>query len=120
MARETVVTYTDDLDGSSGGDANVGEVEFAWGGASYTIDLSQANREKYNELFGVLIEAGQRVGRFKPEAKAGAGAVKRAPVDREQTRAIRDWANKKGFNVSDRGRIPANVLEAYHEEHDRR
>ena len=30
--------------------------------------------------------------------------------------AIRDWARKRGMKLSDRGRIPAEVLEAYHME----
>ena len=37
-------------------------------------------------------------------------------IDREQNQAIRDWARKRGMKVSDRGRIPAEVLEAYHKE----
>jgi hypothetical protein len=37
-----------------------------------------------------------------------------ASADREQNQAIRDWARKQGFKVSDRGRIPAEVLDAYH------
>ena len=40
----------------------------------------------------------------------------RASIDREQNQAIRDWARKRGMKVSDRGRIPAEVLEAYHKE----
>ena len=34
-------------------------------------------------------------------------------ADREQNRAIRDWARAQGMKVSDRGRIPADVLQAY-------
>jgi hypothetical protein len=34
-------------------------------------------------------------------------------VDREQTQAIREWARNNGHKVSERGRIPASVLEAY-------
>jgi hypothetical protein len=37
-------------------------------------------------------------------------------VDREQNAAIREWARKRGMSVSDRGRIPSEVLEAYHKE----
>ncbi|WP_442973122.1 Lsr2 family DNA-binding protein [Rhodococcus sp. NBC_00297] len=29
----------------------------------------------------------------------------------EQTRAIREWANASGYEVSDRGRFPAAVVE---------
>jgi hypothetical protein len=33
---------------------------------------------------------------------------------RKQNQAIRDWARTKGMKVSDRGRIPSDVLTAYH------
>ena len=51
-------------------------------------------------------------------ASGGAGAAPkgRPAIDREQNQAIRDWARKRGMKVSDRGRIPAEVLEAYHKE----
>jgi hypothetical protein len=42
--------------------------------------------------------------------------VRAASVDREQNQAIRDWARKRGMKVSDRGRIPSDVTEAYHQE----
>ncbi len=35
-------------------------------------------------------------------------------ADREQNQAIRVWARKNGYEVSDRGRIPSEVVEAYH------
>jgi hypothetical protein len=38
-------------------------------------------------------------------------------MDREQASAIREWARKNGHNVSDRGRIPASVVNAYEEAH---
>jgi hypothetical protein len=38
-------------------------------------------------------------------------------MDREQAGAIRDWARKNGHAVSDRGRIPASVVEAYEGAH---
>jgi hypothetical protein len=37
-----------------------------------------------------------------------------AVVDREQTKAIREWATRGGWTVSDRGRIPAHVVNAYY------
>ena len=42
--------------------------------------------------------------------------ARRPSIDREQNQAIREWARKRGMKVSDRGRIPAEVLEAYHKE----
>jgi hypothetical protein len=43
-------------------------------------------------------------------------AARPASADREQNQAIREWARKQGMKVSDRGRIPAEVLEAYHQQ----
>jgi len=36
-------------------------------------------------------------------------------VDREQNQAIREWARGKGMKVNDRGRIPSDVVEAFHQ-----
>jgi hypothetical protein len=55
---------------------------------------------------------GRRKAAGGPARRASSGG--RASVDREQNAAIREWARKNGFNVSDRGRIPAEVLDAYH------
>ena len=38
-------------------------------------------------------------------------------ANREQTRAVRDWARQNGFELSDRGRIPATVIEAFEVAH---
>ena len=38
----------------------------------------------------------------------------RGTIDREQSAAIREWARKNGHNVSSRGRISAEIVEAYH------
>ncbi|HSU09851.1 MAG TPA: histone-like nucleoid-structuring protein Lsr2 [Pseudonocardia sp.] len=35
------------------------------------------------------------------------------PPNREETHAIREWARQHGHQVSDRGRIPKSVIEAY-------
>jgi len=45
------------------------------------------------------------------------GNGKPAPMDREQTKAIREWARKNGHEVSDRGRIAAPIMEAFEAAH---
>ena len=47
------------------------------------------------------------------DAEAGSGRG-RAAIDREQSAAIRDWARRNGHSVSTRGRIPADVIDAFH------
>jgi hypothetical protein len=37
-----------------------------------------------------------------------------AAADREQNKAIRSWAKRKGKNISGRGRIPQGIVDEYH------
>ncbi|MGB6149059.1 MAG: histone-like nucleoid-structuring protein Lsr2, partial [Mycolicibacter algericus] len=43
-----------------------------------------------------------------------AGGARRGAIDREQSAAIREWARRNGHNVSTRGRIPADIIDAFH------
>jgi hypothetical protein len=40
-----------------------------------------------------------------------------ARSNREETQAIREWARQNGHQLSDRGRIPKSVMEAYQAAH---
>lgn len=111
MAKKVTVTLVDDFDGEGPADETV---EFSIDGVSYEIDLSGRNAQKLRDEFKPWIEAGRRVGgrrRGRPGvAPAGRG---RATIDREQSAAIREWARRNGHKVSTRGRIPADVIEAF-------
>jgi Lsr2 len=112
MAKQVTVQLVDDLDGSTASET----VEFGIDGASYSIDLSSKNAGKLREaLKGYIPHARKAGGRKRTPAIRGVRAPRPA-ADREQNQAIRDWARKKGLKVSERGRIPAEVLEAYHRE----
>ncbi|MET3860720.1 hypothetical protein ABIE38_001642 [Dietzia sp. 2505] len=108
MAQQFQVRYIDDIDGTElGEEAN--SISFAFEGKEYSIDLSDENADAFREVMAPYIDAGHRVtgGRNKPARKA---AAKSSSGD---TKAIREWARENGFEVSDRGRIPADVMEAY-------
>jgi hypothetical protein len=110
VAKQVLVVLTDDLDGGVADRT----VEFAVDGVNYTIDLSEKNAGKFRKALDPFIAAGTRVGRGTSEARRGrraGGSGTRA--DREQNRAMREWAVKNGYDVSERGRIPASVAEAY-------
>jgi hypothetical protein len=112
VARQVIVVLTDDLDGSEADRT----VEFDLDGVSYTIDLSEKNAGELRQALDPFITAGTRVGRggFEPrrENRRGTGAAP-ARSDRDENRAIREWALNNGYEVSERGRIPASVVEAY-------
>jgi hypothetical protein len=112
MATQTTVTLVDDLDGSNA-DA---QVEFTVDGKSYAIDLSASNSKKLRAAFAPYISAARRVGGRRRNG-AAVGTAARPTTDREQNQAIREWAQKQGLKVSERGRISASVLDAFKAAH---
>jgi hypothetical protein len=115
VAQKVTVSLIDDLDGDKADET----VEFGLDGKNYEIDLSADNARRLRNALADFVEAARRPGgrrRSGSAAAAAAVASRRPPVDREQNQAIRDWARKRGMKVSDRGRIPADVLESYHQE----
>lgn len=113
MAQQVLVSLVDDLDGEVANET----VEFGLDGKSHEIDLSSKNASRLRDTLADYVEAARRPGNSRRGSASGtAGGVRRAVVDREQNQAIREWARKRGMKVSDRGRIPADLLEAYHKE----
>lgn len=108
MAQQTIITFTDDLDGSEA----VGTVTFALDGVNYEIDLSEANRERLAGVLDEFVKAGRRAGR-QGKVASGRQRTPRAAEKADNT-AIREWARANGYATSDRGRISREVLAAYH------
>jgi hypothetical protein len=111
MAKKVTVTLVDDFDGEGPADETV---EFSIDGVSYEIDLSAKNAKKLRDEFKAWTEAGRRVGGRRRGRPGTPGRGARASIDREQSAAIRDWARRNGHKVSTRGRIPAEIIEAFH------
>jgi hypothetical protein len=112
VAQIREVRLIDDLDGAAADET----VEFGLDGKNYEIDLSTGNAAKLRELLADFVGSARRSGGGRRRGQATAVAARRPSIDREQNQAIRDWARKRGMKVSDRGRIPAEVLDAYHQE----
>ena len=118
MAEKVTVALVDDLDGSEA----VETVEFALDGVHYAIDLNTEHGEALREELEPYTQHGKRLGgrKKKPQAPRKAAATANAArqpapsvSNREQNQAIRTWAKAAGYDVSDRGRIPAEIVEAY-------
>ncbi|MFC4020109.1 Lsr2 family protein [Micromonospora sp. GCM10011542] len=110
MARKVITVLTDDLDGGKADRT----VEFSLDGVAYTIDVSDENAGVLRKALDPYINAGRRIGRGPVENSTR--TIRRpsgAGMDREQNRAIREWAVKNGYKISERGRIPVEVVEAY-------
>jgi hypothetical protein len=103
MAQKVQVLLVDDLDG----DAADETVAFAWGGSSYEIDLSAANAKQLRAALQPFVDKARRVGSAR-RRRATSGVS-----TRDRSADIRTWAKARGIRVSDRGRIPAMVIEQY-------
>lgn len=111
--RQETIRLVDDIDGTDADET----ITFAVGGTSYEIDLNEKHMTAFHESFAEWIEHARVVkttGRKTPTRKAAATAVTRTSADKAQLRAIREWAAANGFELADRGRIPAKVIAAYH------
>ena len=111
VAQIREIRLIDDLDGDTAEET----VEFGIDGKNYEIDLSKKNAGQLRDALAAYVAAARRVGGRRRGGTSSTGA-RRPSIDREQNQAIREWARKRGMKVSDRGRIPAEVLEAYHQE----
>ncbi|MEV0704875.1 Lsr2 family protein [Saccharopolyspora sp. NPDC050389] len=109
MAQKVTVQLVDDIDGTPA----EATVEFGLDGVGYAIDLSQDNAAGLRDALTRYVSHARRTGgRKRASIKPGMAAAPQAP-DKERNQAIRTWAREQGFQVSDRGRIPAEIVEAY-------
>ena len=115
MARKVVVELVDDIDGTVFG--KDGEsINYAVDGVEYVIDLKDEHAKELREMFEYYITYSTRVGGRKHRADRSATPVAaRRPSD--ETKKIRAWAVEQGYELSSRGRIPAEIEQAFHDAH---
>jgi hypothetical protein len=107
MARKVITTVLDDIDGSEGAET----VTFSYKGVAYEIDLANKNAQKLESALEPYVTAARKIGRG---SSGSSSARSRSSKD---LGAIREWAKENGHAVSERGRIPASVVDAYEEAH---
>lgn len=112
MATVARTYLVDDLDGSEG---DVSTVSFSLDTTNYEIDLSASNQDRLRDKLARFVQAAAPVRRQR--GRTARTAVRPAAVGREQTLAVREWARKNGYTVSDRGRISAVIQDAFDEAH---
>ena len=111
MAQKVVVELVDDLDGTASPD--VATVTFGLDGVQYEIDLSDGHADQLRDLLASYVAAGRRTGGRIKRQTTPTTTKPSAPGNREQTKAIRDWARQNGFDLGDRGRIPTHIIDAF-------
>jgi hypothetical protein len=112
MAKKVTVQLVDDLDGTPIPDGEGATVVFSIDRRSYEIDLSDENQEKLRDALAPFIDAGRVVSSGSSSPRTRTSSSRPASNGHDLT-AVRAWARENGHKVSDRGRVPATVLEAY-------
>lgn len=116
MARKIVHQLVDDIDGTT---LDIGEGEtvyFALDGVAYEIDLTVANAATLRDALAPYVASARSVTSSRAGSSASA-AAKRRRTGQPDYSAIRAWAKDNGYAVSERGRVPASVTEAYNAAH---
>jgi hypothetical protein len=118
MGTKVIRELYDDLDNDIAADETV---SFAIDGQGYEMDLSKKNAEKLRAHLGPFVASARKVGRVsanksKPSSSnsSGAGSGRTS----EQLEEIRAWARTKGHTVSNRGRIPNEIIDAFEADQD--
>jgi hypothetical protein len=101
MATKVMIALEDDLDGGPADET----VRFAVGGTQYEIDLNKKNARAFRKRLAPFVEHARKAGRGPRRS--------RTTSSRQRSGDIRAWAKEQGIAVSDRGRIPASVMEQY-------
>ena len=117
MAQKVQVVLVDDLDGGTADET----VSFSLDGVAYEIDLTTENAAKLRDQFAVYVGSARRVGGRAARGRSrggrsgsGDGGGGRSGGRRSgESAQIREWARQNGFQVSERGRISAEVRDAY-------
>ncbi len=106
MAQKVNIILVDDLDGSDASES----VSFGLDGTTYEIDLNDKNAAQLRDALSGYIGHARKVTSSR---KRKGSTTNAGPSARE----LRDWARSNGFEVSDRGRVPAEVREAFDAAH---
>lgn len=111
MAQRVVTLLIDDLTGEESED--VTNVRFSVAGTDFEIDLNDKNHAEFMNALAPYMNNARRIKRSR---KAG-DSSRASNASSQKTPEIRAWAKEQGYEVNDRGRVPANVREAYESAH---
>ena len=112
MARKVQVILSDDLDDSISADETV---SFSLDGTTYEIDLSEAHEKELRKALEKYVGAATQVSAHNT-ASTGRRKYGTGPVRRD-TKHIREWLRSEGVEISDRGRIPTDLMNRYNAAH---
>lgn len=108
MAQKVNIVLIDDVDGSEA----VETVAFGLDGTNYEIDLNEANAAALRDALAPYVGHARKASssRRRRSGSSGSGS---SGGSGPSAKEIREWARANGYEVPDRGRVSAEVREAY-------
>jgi hypothetical protein len=100
MAQTMQVVFTDDMDGGPAHET----VNFGVDGTAFEIDLSTAHAEQLRQALEPYIAVARKMGGSSRRASRISRPAGPSPSD------VRAWAKAEGLKVSDRGRVPDELI----------
>lgn len=102
MATKTITEVLDDMDQTTGAE----NIKFSVGGVDYEMDLAEKNMAKFAKAVQPFIAVAREVA-----------PVKKSTGKNPEAALMRAWAVENKLDVPARGRISAEVQEAYRAAH---
>lgn len=112
MAQQVVTKLVDDITGKEIPDGEGETIHFAFDGVGYEIDLDVKNAKKFTDAISFYIDHGRRLGKATTSAPSRRGTPRSSAAEVDNS-AVRAWAAENGYEVSPRGRIKSEIIEAY-------
>jgi hypothetical protein len=109
VAQKITTLFIDDIDGG----AAEGTVRFALDGTEYEIDLNSKHSEELRSALGKYVSHARKIGGAARRAGRVAGRAGRSAGSTLNTTEIRSWARENGYDIKDRGRVPADLVAKY-------
>jgi hypothetical protein len=109
MAQKITTLFIDDIDGG----AAEGTVRFGLDGTEYEIDLNAKHSEELRSALGKYVTHARKMGGSARRSGRAAGRASRGTSPGLNTTEIRNWARENGYDIKDRGRVPADLVAKY-------
>jgi hypothetical protein len=113
MAKRTIAKYFSDLSGVEI-ESNSPTVYFAIDGTSYEVDLTDEEQTRLREAVAPYAAVGRRAAGGRRSSTSSASS---RSTDGPSPKDVRAWAVEQGLDVPSRGRIPAEISDAYASAH---
>ena|SRR6516225_1800542 len=111
VAQKVSVTFACDYDSKEIPSGEHLTRSFSLDGRDYEIDLCERHSQKFDETMRRFADRARKVSSKVGKSK------RRTTAHRRRSAEIRAWAKRSGMEVSDRGRIPTQVIAKYEANH---